>query len=203
MTNLCLTRTARLDPKTIVNVCLSITIVVFVTIATLGLFASHSPVHAQEERANRYLLGPGDKLRVNVYEEDELSGEFLVDDFGTVSLPLIGEVLVGGNDIRSAERLIESMLKNGFLKRPQVSIEVLNFRPFYILGEVNSPGEYEFVTNMSILKAVALAGGFTYRANKKDFVIIRAKDDSRAEAEVDSETIILPGDIVRVKERFF
>lgn len=188
--------------RTVFNAARSTLVTLCLTLAVLAMGTIDTQAQEQQQ-AGRYVLGPGDKLRVIVFDEEDLSGEFVIDDFGTVSLPLIGEVGVGGTDIRGAERMIEERLKDGFLRRPRVNIQVLNFRPFYILGEVNSPGEYEFVTNMSILKAVALAGGFTYRANKRDFLIIRAKDETRAEQEVTADTIILPGDIVRIKERFF
>jgi len=183
-----------------------------VWIAIAGLLVAfcvcHVPVaDAQDQRqattTDSYRLGSGDRLRVTVFGEAELSGEFEVDGGGAVSLPLIGDVDIGGRTVREAERRIEDHFRDGYLKQPRVSIDVLNYRPFYILGEVNNPGSYPFVNGMSVLNAVALAGGFTYRARENRIEIIRASDSSREPREATPSTVVLPGDIIRVPERFF
>jgi protein involved in polysaccharide export with SLBB domain len=150
-----------------------------------------------------YRLGPGDKVRVTVYGEQELSGEFDLDGGGIVALPLVGPVHVGGATIADASANVAAAYRKGYLKDPQVSIQVLNYRPFYILGEVRNPGSYPYVNGMTVLNAVALAGGFTYRAAEGSFVIVRANDPSKAEQRVPPETGVLPGDIVKVQERYF
>jgi polysaccharide export outer membrane protein len=150
-----------------------------------------------------YTLGAGDKIRVTVFGEEDLSGEFEVNGQGGVSLPLIGNVNGLGFSISRLERKIEEMLLEGFLKQPRVSIEVLNYRPFYIMGEVKEPGSYPYVNGMTGLNAVALGGGFTYRAVKKKFTIIRATDKTRTSKKIPPEGIILPGDVVTIEERFF
>lgn len=150
-----------------------------------------------------YRLDSGDKLKVTVYEEKSLSGKFEVSGEGVVSLPLIGVVDAKGASIREMEERITSKLIDGYLKNPRVSIEVLNYRPFYILGEVQEPGSYPYVNGMTILNAVALGGGYTYRANKNKITLIRAGDPSRDGTKVGPETRVLPGDVVRVEERFF
>jgi polysaccharide export outer membrane protein len=150
-----------------------------------------------------YTLGAGDKLRITVHESPDLTGEFFVGGSGMVSMPLIGDVPAGGLTVRQLADAIAARLTPDYLKNPRVSIEVLNFRPFDIIGEVNKPGSYPFRPGMTILNAVAMAGGFTYRANKSDMYIRRAKDPEGQEVEATSETTVLPGDVIRVKERFF
>jgi protein involved in polysaccharide export with SLBB domain len=149
-----------------------------------------------------YRLGSGDKLKVTVYEEKDLSGSFEVGGEGVVSLPLIGPVTAEGLSIRELEKGIQAKLRDGYLRNPRVSIEVLNYRPFYILGEVKEPGSYPFVNGMTILNAVALGGGYTYRANKTRISLIRAGTREK-EQVVGPTTVVLPGDVIRVEERFF
>jgi protein involved in polysaccharide export with SLBB domain len=152
---------------------------------------------------NSYRLGPGDALRVTVFRHEDLSGEFTLDGDGYFALPLVGEVLGGGRTARQLENEIEGALKSGgYLVDPQVSIQVLNYRPFYIIGEVNNPGSFEYVNGMTVINAVALAGGFTYRADQDDIVISRG-GSSGPELEAAPDSEVLPGDIIEVKERFF
>jgi polysaccharide export outer membrane protein len=150
-----------------------------------------------------YRLGPGDALRVTVFRHEDLSGEFSLDGEGYFAMPLVGEILGGGRTARQLENEVEIALKSGgYLVDPQVSIEVLNYRPFYIIGEVNNPGSFEYVNGMTVINAVALAGGFTYRADQDDIVISRG-GSSGPEIEAAADTKVLPGDIIEVQERFF
>lgn len=160
-----------------------------------------SPVQAQALDERVYKLGVGDRLRVIVYGEENLSGEFEIGSQGGINLPLIGEVAAEGVAIGELEDRVEARLADGYLISPSVSIEVLNYRPFYILGEVNSPGSYNYVNGMTVLNAVALAGGFTYRADEDD--ILLSRPGSEAQVQVRPDTPLLPGDIIRVTERFF
>ena len=150
-----------------------------------------------------YKLGPGDSLRVTVFRHEDLSGEFSLDGEGYFALPLVGEILAGGRTARQVESEVEVALKSGgYLVDPQVSIEVLNYRPFYIIGEVNNPGSFAYVSGMTVINAVALAGGYTYRADQDDIIISRGGSNGpRIEALPDTE--VLPGDIIEVTERFF
>jgi polysaccharide export outer membrane protein len=150
-----------------------------------------------------YRLGAGDQVRVTVFRHVDLSGDFQLDGEGYFAMPLVGEILGGGLSARQLESEIEKRLKEGgFLVNPQVGIEVLNYRPFYILGEVNNPGSYQYVNGMTVINAVALAGGFTYRADQSDIVINRGGSQGpEVEALLDSQ--VLPGDIINVTERFF
>lgn len=150
-----------------------------------------------------YQLGTGDKVRVNVFGEEDLGGEFVVDGSGFVRLPLVGQVRAQGLSLREFENVLADKLREGYLKDPKVSAEVVNYRPFYIIGEVNKPGEYPYVNYMSILNAVALAGGFTYRANESNVYVRRNGQSKEEYVPADATTKINPGDIIRVPERFF
>jgi len=151
----------------------------------------------------QYKLGSGDQLRITVFGHNDLSGDFMVEGSGLVSLPLVGAIPLGGKTIIEAESAIITALKPDYLKNPRVSVQVLNYRPFYIIGEVNNPGSYPYVSGMTVLEAVAIAGGFTYRAKESEMTITRGTDESRREAEAVPETQVLPGDVIEVPERFF
>ncbi len=150
-----------------------------------------------------YKLGSGDRVRVTVFGHEDLSGEFEVDGVGRLSLPLIQQVAAAGLSLRQLEGAITDALKPDYLKNPRVSVEVLNYRPFYILGEVNHPGSYPFVNGMTVLNAVALAGGYTYRARESKVVVIRTAETERTRQPAGPDTIVLPGDVIEVPERFF
>ncbi|MGB0694527.1 MAG: polysaccharide biosynthesis/export family protein [Rhodospirillaceae bacterium] len=154
-------------------------------------------------RSTGYTLGQGDKVRVTVFGEEELSGEYSIDPTGTLSLPLVGGVQVGGLGLRQAEAAVIGLLSEGYLRDPRVSIEVLTYRPFYILGEVRNPGEYEYVEGMTVLTAVAIAGGFTYRADEDEAVVISHNDPNSEEREVKVNYRLQPGDVIRIEESFF
>lgn len=156
-----------------------------------------------QSRDTAYQLGSGDRIRVTVFGHADLSGEFAVDGGGFVALPLVGNVKAGGLALQAFEQNIIKALKPDYLKNPRVSADVLNYRPFYIIGEVNKPGSYPFVNGMSVVNAVALAGGYTYRARENRLLIIRATDKKRAKQAADHDTAVLPGDVIEVPERFF
>lgn len=149
-----------------------------------------------------YRLGSGDRVRVTVFRHEDLSGEFTLDGAGNFAMPLIGEVQAYGLTTRELEQRIATKLEDGYLVEPQVSVEVMNYRPFYILGEVRQPGSYQYVNGMTVLNGVALAGGFTYRAKQDEFLLQRGGSNAQP-VEVGIDTPILPGDIVTVQERFF
>ena len=151
---------------------------------------------------NTYQLGTGDKLRIIVYGEDDLGGQYDIDSTGQARLPLVGQVQAAGLTVRQFEQQVKAKLDQGYLKDARVSVEVSNYRPFYILGEVNKPGEYAYVNGMSVLTAVALAGGYTYRANESEVYVRRSGATEEQSVNAD-QTKINPGDIIRVPERFF
>ena len=150
-----------------------------------------------------YVLGAGDKLRVTVYGEPDLSGDFDVGSSGEVRLPLIGQVQAGGQTVRSFEERVTAQLSAGYLLHPRVSAEVIAYRPFFIIGEVNKPGQYPYVSDMNVVTAVALAGGYTYRADDSDVYVRRDGATREVEKPADATTKIHPGDVIRVTERFF
>jgi len=150
-----------------------------------------------------YKLGSGDKLRVIVFGESDLSGEFDVAGSGKVALPLIGQVRASGLTLTQFEDEVENAFKQGYLTNPRVSVEVLNYRPFYIYGEVGNPGQYPYTSGMTVLNAVAVAGGYTYRAAEDRVYITRGNDGSEVEYPASQAVKVLPGDVVRVPERFF
>lgn len=158
---------------------------------------------AEQREIIEYRLGSGDRLRVIVFGEDTLSGEYTVDGSGAVSLPLIGEVRAGGLSLREFQRAVEASLREGYLNDPRVSAEVMNFRPFYIMGEVREPGEYPFTSGLTVVNAVATAGGFSYRANTRVVFIKRAGSDREVEYPLTVNTPVQPGDTIRIGERFF
>ncbi|MEZ5945776.1 MAG: polysaccharide biosynthesis/export family protein [Hyphomonas sp.] len=150
-----------------------------------------------------YTLGNGDQLRITIFGQEDLSGEFEVDGTGSISMPLIGQVMAHGLSTPQLEAHIKSMLDGDYILNPRVSVEVINYRPFYILGEVNRPGEYPYTSGISVLNAVAAAGGFTYRANKK-VVYIKSVDSNKEQAyELNTSTVVKPGDTLRIGERLF
>jgi polysaccharide export outer membrane protein len=151
-----------------------------------------------------YRLGSGDKIRVVVYTETDLSGEYLVDGAGLVQLPLLGQMQAAGLTIHDFQaQMVAKFVSEDYLKNPRVSVEVENYRPFYIIGEVKSPGQYPYVSGMNALNAVALAGGFTYRANDSSIYLRRAGETREVKMPADQTTRINPGDIIRIDERLF
>lgn len=150
-----------------------------------------------------YRLGPADKIRVNVFGEEALTGEFLVGGSGKISLPLIGEVQAADLTISELQASIAEALSQGYINEPRVNAEVLNYRPFYILGEVNRPGEYPYTNNLTVLNAVATAEGFTYRADTRRVYIKRADGASEQAFPLTTATQVAPGDTIRIGERFF
>jgi protein involved in polysaccharide export with SLBB domain len=159
------------------------------------------PAPAATESA--YKLDTGDRLRVIVFGEMELGGEYEVDGIGYVRLPLIGQLKAGGLAVNEFEASMKAALEEGYLRNARVSVEVINYRPFYILGQVNKPGEYPYVNGMSVLNAVAVAGGYTYRANESTVYIRRRGASEETLARADQMTRVQPGDIITVRERFF
>jgi len=164
-----------------------------------------SPVWAASAQAantgTAYRLGSGDKIKVTVFGHEDMSGEFSVAGNGFVSLPFVGSVKAGGRTISELERIIVKRLTPDYLRNARVSVEVLNFRPFYIIGEVTKPGSYPYRSGMTIIDAVAIAGGFTYRAKENGFRIKRSKSGSPQKAN--RSTLVKPGDVIEVLERWF
>ncbi|NKD55471.1 polysaccharide export protein [Haematospirillum sp. 15-248] len=156
------------------------------------------PVHVTA--TDMFRLGPGDVVRVTVFGEENLSGTFSLDSDGRLAMPLLGPVMLGGLSLKEAEETLVSCLADGWLRQPNVALEVTTHRPFYILGEVQKPGAYPWASGLSVMGAVALGGGFTYRADEDDISIRR--DDAKIR-RVSLTVPVQPGDIIHVHQRFF
>lgn len=150
-----------------------------------------------------YRLGLSDRVRVTTYNEPNLTGEFQIGGTGTISFPLIGEVPAQGKTATELQQALTTRLADGYLRDPRVAVEVTTFRPFFILGEVERPGRYPTAEGMTIGRAVALAGGYTYRANRNKVFVRRRGDNVEREVDSESDVAVAPGDILRIGERYF
>lgn len=151
-----------------------------------------------------YRLGTGDRIRLTVFAEPRLSGEFRVNDSGEVALPLVGSVKAAGSTVREFEGSVVGALRRANLLRdPSAAVEVLAYRPIFVLGEATRPGQYEYQPGMNVLTAVALAGGFTYRAVTDTVSITRNTSGDIVESRATRSAPVLPGDVVTVFERRF
>ncbi len=166
-------------------------------------FALAQDGSCNETNAPKYRLKAEDKIKVTVFGHPDFSGEFVVDGEGRVALPLIQNVTAGGLTPEELEAAIVDKLKPDYLLNPRISIEVLNHRPFYIIGEVKNPGSYNYVPGMTVVNAVALAGGYTYRAKTNEVEITRATDATKTKQHANPDDEILPGDVIEIPERFF
>jgi polysaccharide export outer membrane protein len=152
---------------------------------------------------NGYRLGAGDHVHITVFGQKDLTGDYQVDGNGMLAFPLIGRVHAGGLTAGELQREITHRLSPDYIRNPSVSVEVMNYRPFYILGEVNKPGSYPYVNGMTVLNAAAIAGGFTYRAKDDDFKITRVEGGRHFDITANDDTPVRPGDIITIPERFF
>lgn len=150
-----------------------------------------------------YRLGPDDKVRINVYGEDALNAEYLIGSDGNISFPLLGMVQAKGLTLAELQAMLTRRLAESAINDPKVSVDIVEYRPFYILGEVQKAGQYPYRTGLTIMAAIATAGGFTYRANEKTVMIQRFGEPVEKSYPLGPQTIVLPGDTIRVKERYF
>jgi len=156
------------------------------------------------DRSSDYKLGAGDRMRIIVYGQQNLTGEYVLDGQGMLAFPLIGQVPAMGMTPAQLERAIVAKLHPDYLRNPSVSVEVMTRRPFYIVGEVKNPGSYPYVSGMTVINAIALAGGFTYRARESSFYIKRNDQGGQAgRITATQETPVQPGDVIMVRERYF
>ncbi len=174
-----------------------------IVVAASGTFAAPMPA-PPPVAATAYRLAPGDRLRITVFGEEALSGEYGLTPAGNVAFPLIGSVAAAGLSVEALQAAIGTRLAAGYLKDPRVSAEVIAYRPYYILGEVGRPGAFPFAIGLTVDQAVAAAGGFTYRANHHRVFVRRA--DEAKEVAIDlrrGPVAIGPGDTIRIGERYF
>jgi protein involved in polysaccharide export with SLBB domain len=198
--------------KTIVLVFLSI---IGFCLGSLFLPAISSTIYAAEESRtsnlmsteiqamSKYKLGSGDRIEISVFDETELSLVTLLGDTGIINYPFLGELKLTGLTVKQVEEKITKGLKGPYLVNPSVQVSVVEYRPFFIDGEVNQPGGYPYQPGLNISKAVALAGGFTERASKTSIYITRASDNNVKKIKVSLNDPIYPGDILEIEESFF
>ncbi len=178
----------------------SITALGFCILLLVALVASGAPdAFAQGDS----FLASNDRVKVTVFGQPELSGEFEVDAAGFISMPLIGKVAAANGGAGRLESAIEEKLLDGYLKNPRISVEVLSLRAIFVLGEVGVPGSYPYTAGLTALKAIALAGGFSYRARKNEMRVTRASEPWKGEQRIAGSDVISPGDIIVVPARFF
>lgn len=172
--------------------------------STVGDFPSETAPTKIANPADGYRLEPGNRVRVIVFNEANLSGDFTVDPAGNIAMPLVGNIAASGVTAKVLSTRIEDALKrDNYMQVPNVAVEVQTFRPYYVLGEVRQPGEFPYTTGMTVLSAVARAGGYDYRARQGEVVLVRPVEDGQKEYRATERTPLLPGDIVKVLERRF
>jgi polysaccharide export outer membrane protein len=150
-----------------------------------------------------YHLDAGDRLRVVVYGQEGLTNTYSISAGGTITMPLIGAVPARGRTPQGLAAEITARLRNGFIREPSVAVEIESYRPFFILGEVQAPGQYPYVPNMTAESAVAIAGGFSPRARKDRVTITHSDASGTSRVIMPPGTPISPGDTVLVGERWF
>ncbi|MBX3513879.1 MAG: polysaccharide export protein [Xanthobacteraceae bacterium] len=151
-----------------------------------------------------YRLSPGDKLKVTVFNEVDLTGEFQVNERGNIAFPLVGEVQAANSTSDEFQQRLTARLRGKYVKKPRVSVEMISYRPVNVLGEVRNAGQIQYRPGLTLQDAVALAGGFTYRANTRTVYVRRADASGEVSISTDGERVpILPGDNIRVPERYF
>lgn len=150
-----------------------------------------------------YRLAPGDRLKLDVFREETLSGEYVINDQGYIGLPLAGDIRAAGKTLAQLRQELTALLAQQYVRNARINLDVLSYRPIYILGEVQRPGEYGYAEGMSVYGLVAKAGGFTYRANQNVVFIRHGNDPEEQAYELTSGAAVLPGDTVRIGQRHF
>jgi polysaccharide export outer membrane protein len=170
--------------------------------SALGACGTTASAPAGSTISTEYRLGAGDQLRITVFNEPELTGQFVVGSSGSIAYPLVGSVNAAGRTVPEFTEALQTALAT-YVRAPSVSVEVTNYRPFFILGEVQRPGTYPYSASLTVLNAVATAGGFTYRANRGRVYIRHANGTTENAYDITVATPVLPGDTVRIGERLF
>lgn len=180
---------------------------VFVAVTSLMLAACQAQSGNRLQHASiaaaPYQLDTGDQLRIIVFDQENISNVYTVDASGSIAMPLIGVVAVRGLTTTALERSIGAKLQNGYVRNPDVTVEIQAYRPFFILGEVRNPGQYPYVAGLSVKTAAAVAGGFTERASKRRAILTRRADGVPQRRVVKTDIPIQPGDTIEIVERLF
>jgi len=169
----------------------------------IGASESYAAVMSVRRSDGPYVLGPGDRVRVKVYSDPDMSGEYEINSGGSVALPLVGDVKAAGLTTHQLEQAVASRMKGRVAQEPQVSIEIAAYAPFYIYGEVKKAGEYDYHLGLTVADAIATAGGLTYRADEHKIFLRRAGSKTEQLVSLDVPVRVYPGDNIRVAESFF
>jgi polysaccharide export outer membrane protein len=181
-------------------------LLLFVLSASGAIWSWPAKVSAQSPpstAAADYVLGPNDRIRLKVYGEPDIAGEYEIDSTGQVSIPLAGHIRATGLTTKQLERSIAATLAKGIVRDPRVNVEIALYRPYYILGEVKKGGEYPYRLGLTVMDAVASAGGFTYRANEHKVYLRRSGAGVEETYALDAPVPVFPGDNIRIPERYF
>jgi polysaccharide export outer membrane protein len=169
----------------------------------IAVSAFCSTAQSQQLNADQYTLGAGDMIEITVFGQEDLTVETRLSNTGTISYPFMGDIELVGLTLNQVEQLIDDGLRGDYLVNPSVSVSVIEYRPFFIDGEVNKPGGYPYQPGLTINKAAALAGGFTERAAKDKVTIVRLIAGQEQTFQAGDKDMIFPGDIVTIQQRFF
>ena len=169
----------------------------------LLLVVSTTLLAAEPMSLSRYKLGAGDKIMISVFGEEEMEKELILTDAGSITYPFLGEFRVRGLTLGQLEKLVTDKLKDGYYIDPRVSVTMMEYRKFFVSGEVKEPGGFAFEPGLTLEKAVALAGGFTQRASKKEITVTREENGKAIERTLSLNDSVLPGDIITISESFF
>jgi len=174
-------------------------------LAMISACAAYRPLDTAFHAALKepYRMDAGDGLRITVFGQDDISNTYAVDKAGYLAMPLIGSVPAKGRTAKELEGQIATQLRKGFIRDPDVSVEVSTYRPFFMFGEVGTAGQYSYVPGMTVQNAIAVAGGFTARAEQRDVDVTRTVNGEIITGRVPLTDPLLPGDTVRVRERLF
>lgn len=178
-------------------------ILMIALIPPLAGCATTRPATYLVETKGPYQLDTGDTVRVTVYGDTELSNTYRIDDGGAIAFPLVGPVQVRGVTTKVAAGRLAAALANGYMRNPDVAVEVAEYRPFFIQGEVRNGGQFPYVYGMTVRAAISTSGGFTDTANRNEAIIYRRQGEEMVKATVDLDTPIYPGDTVVILERWF
>ncbi len=167
------------------------------------LYAAGALAQQGNLNMSQYRLGVGDKIAISVFGQKDLSMETRLPDIGKINYPFLGELELVGLTLSEVEKLIYQGLKGDYLVNPSVAVTIVEYRPFFIDGEVKQPGGYPYQPGLSVNKAAALAGGYTERASRSDIQILRQQNGTQVKLEVSVSELIQPGDVITVQQRFF
>ena len=165
--------------------------------------ASEADQKAILDSAGNLRLQAGEKIRITVYGEASLSGDYQIDPSGFLSLPLAGTIKAAGLTQAELKQELSQKLRSEYLKNPRVTVSIVEFRPFYILGEIEKPGSYPYSSGLNVLSAIAIAGGTTYRGSRSTVLIQHPGKSGMREYPLTGSIPILPGDIIRIPQRYF